>query len=112
MFASPAEAIPNHLCSDWITANWAYHSGPPVPSLFTFNIPANAITKLMGISVEKRKNKNSRHQTGVGRSAVTDYSLGIERSAAILKLSAWGARELVAKTEICIYSNCELVAAI
>jgi predicted Rossmann fold flavoprotein len=63
----------------------------PVPSLFTFNIPGNTITKLMGISVENTKVKiaGSKLETG-GPLLITHWGLS---GPAILKLSAWGARE-------------------
>jgi predicted Rossmann fold flavoprotein len=67
----------------------------PVPSLFTFNMPGNAITKLMGISVEKVKVKiaGTKLETE-GPILITHWGLS---GPAILKLSAWGARELAAK---------------
>ena len=63
----------------------------PVPSLFTFNIPGNSITKLMGISVENVRVKiaGSKLETS-GPILITHWGLS---GPAILKLSAWGARE-------------------
>ena len=63
----------------------------PVPSLFTFNIPGNSITKLMGISVDNVKVKiaGSKLESG-GPILITHWGLS---GPAILKLSAWGARE-------------------
>ena len=37
---------------DWLIKS-DHHIEEPVPSLFTFNMPGNAITALMGVSVEK-----------------------------------------------------------
>ena len=66
----------------------------PVPSLFTFNMPGNAITQLMGISVETAKVKiaGTKLETS-GPLLITHWGLS---GPAVLKLSAWGARELAA----------------
>ncbi len=64
----------------------------PVPSLFTFNIPGHPITKLMGITVENVRVKivsSKLEQTGP--LLITHWGLS---GPAILKLSAWGAKEL------------------
>jgi predicted Rossmann fold flavoprotein len=64
----------------------------PVPSLFTFNIPNNDITSLMGVSVEKATVKiQSTKLLQTGPLLITHWGLS---GPAILKLSAWGAREL------------------
>lgn len=70
-----------------------------VPSLFTFNLPAgqsritgHPITKLMGVSVEKARVKitgTKLEQTGPV--LITHWGVS---GPAILKLSAWGARQL------------------
>ena len=67
----------------------------PVPSLFTFNIPGNPIQALMGVSVEKAKVKviGSKLEDE-GPLLITHWGLS---GPAILKLSAWGARELAEK---------------
>ena len=64
----------------------------PVPSLFTFNLPKHPITKLMGVSVEKAKVKiqNSKLEEE-GPLLITHWGLS---GPAVLRLSAWGAREL------------------
>jgi predicted Rossmann fold flavoprotein len=64
----------------------------PVPSLYTFNLPAHPITKLMGVSVEdvKVKIQGSKLEQQ-GPLLITHWGLS---GPAILKLSAWGAREL------------------
>jgi predicted Rossmann fold flavoprotein len=67
----------------------------PVPSLFTFNIPQNPITSLMGISVENATVKiagTKLQQTGP--LLITHWGLS---GPAVLKLSAWAARELAEK---------------
>ncbi|HQV59131.1 MAG: NAD(P)/FAD-dependent oxidoreductase [Chitinophagaceae bacterium] len=66
----------------------------PLPSLFTFNIPGHPITKLMGITVENVRVKivsSKLEQTGP--LLITHWGLS---GPAILKLSAWGAKELSA----------------
>lgn len=76
--------------------DWLKHLGhiieEPVPSLFTFNMPSHPITKLMGISVENVivKIRGSKLQEQ-GPLLITHWGLS---GPAILKLSAWGAREL------------------
>ena len=67
----------------------------PVPSLFTFNIPANTITELMGISLENVSVKiaGTKLQES-GPLLITHWGLS---GPAVLKLSAWGARELAIK---------------
>ena len=67
----------------------------PVPSLFTFNLPNHPITKLMGVSVEKSKIKiqNSKLEEK-GPILITHWGLS---GPAVLRLSAWGARELKIK---------------
>jgi predicted Rossmann fold flavoprotein len=64
----------------------------PVPSLFTFNLPNHPITKLMGVSVEKTKVKiiNSKLEEE-GPLLITHWGLS---GPSVLRLSAWGAREL------------------
>lgn len=65
----------------------------PVPSLFTFNLPANhPITKLMGVSVEKARIKIiGTKLEQQGPLLITHWGFS---GPAVLKLSAWGAREL------------------
>ncbi len=76
--------------------NWLLHLGHtienPVPSLFTFNIPENKITELMGVSVESASVKvlGSKLQE-TGPLLITHWGLS---GPAILRLSAWGARQL------------------
>jgi len=67
----------------------------PVPSLFTFNLPKHPIIKLMGVSVEKTKIKiqNSKLEEE-GPLLITHWGLS---GPAVLRLSAWGAREIKTK---------------
>ena len=78
---------------DWLTKLAIHRS--PVPSLFTFNIPKNSITDLMGISVENVTVKiaGTKLQES-GPLLITHWGLS---GPAVLKLSAWGARELAQK---------------
>lgn len=64
----------------------------PVPSLFTFNIPGDPITDLMGVSVPFAKVKiaNTKIESE-GPLMITHWGLS---GPAILKASAWGARQL------------------
>lgn len=67
----------------------------PVPSLFTFNIPGNLITKLMGVSVASASVKIVGSKlSDEGPLLITHWGMS---GPAILKLSAWGARELADK---------------
>jgi predicted Rossmann fold flavoprotein len=67
----------------------------PVPSLFTFNMPGNPINGLMGITVEKVQVKIMGSKLAEeGPLLITHWGMS---GPAILKLSAWGARELAAK---------------
>jgi predicted Rossmann fold flavoprotein len=67
----------------------------PVPSLFTFNMPGNSITKLMGVSVEKARVKVPGSKLAEqGPLLITHWGMS---GPVILRLSAWGARELAEK---------------
>jgi predicted Rossmann fold flavoprotein len=76
----------------------------PVPSLFTFNMPGHPITKLMGVSVENARVKitgTKLEQTGP--LLITHWGLS---GPAILRLSAWGARELaICNWQFAIFVN-------
>jgi predicted Rossmann fold flavoprotein len=64
----------------------------PVPSLFTFNLPKHPVTQLMGVSVEKARVKISGTKLEqTGPVLITHWGLS---GPAVLKLSAWAAREL------------------
>jgi predicted Rossmann fold flavoprotein len=68
---------------------------PPVPSLFTFNMPGNPISELMGVSVENAtvKIESTSIETN-GPLLITHWGMS---GPAVLKASAWGARELAEK---------------
>ncbi len=82
----------NHF--DWIT-KLGHTIEEPVPSLFTFNTPNNPITALMGLSVKDVHVKivGSKLEER-GPLLITHWG---QSGPAVLKLSAWGARELFAK---------------
>jgi predicted Rossmann fold flavoprotein len=64
----------------------------PVPSLFTFNMPGNAITQLMGVSVPEAAIKIvGSNLSAKGPLLITHWGLS---GPAVLRLSAWGARQL------------------
>jgi len=79
--------------------NWIESLGhtiqPPVPSLFTFNMPQHPITRLMGISVPlvTVKIAGTKWQES-GPLLITHWGLS---GPAVLKLSAWAARDLYHK---------------
>jgi predicted Rossmann fold flavoprotein len=78
---------------------WIRESGhlieEPVPSLFTFNMPGNGITTLMGITVPDAQVKiTGTALKETGPLLVTHWGMS---GPAILKLSAWGARILKEK---------------
>jgi predicted Rossmann fold flavoprotein len=82
---------PKSSMFSWLTAT-GHTIEVPVPSLFTFNMPGNAITQLMGISVENARVKiaGSKLETN-GPLLITHWGMS---GPAVLKLSAWGARLL------------------
>lgn len=83
--------FPKQSQYDWIV-KLGHSIENPVPSLFTFNIPDNKITSLMGITVQHVvvKIAGTKLQQN-GPLLITHWGLS---GPAILKLSAWGAREL------------------
>lgn len=76
---------------DWLK-NLGHSIEEPVPSLFTFNIPADPVKELMGISVENVIVKiNGTRFSQQGAILITHWGLS---GPAILKLSSFAAREL------------------
>src|SRR5258708_7923270 len=66
----------------------------PVPSLFTFNMPGELITKLMGVAVPEVQVKIVGSKLiERGPLLITHWGLS---GPVVLRLSAWGARELAA----------------
>ncbi|MBO9634826.1 MAG: NAD(P)/FAD-dependent oxidoreductase [Chitinophagaceae bacterium] len=79
--------------------NWLQQLGhsieEPVPSLFTFNMPGNPIADLMGVSVPDAQVRITGSKlVSSGPLLITHWGMS---GPAILKLSAWGARELAEK---------------
>lgn len=67
----------------------------PVPSLFTFNMPGNPIVELMGVSVPQVQVRITGSKlSSEGPLLITHWGMS---GPAILRLSAWGARELAEK---------------
>jgi predicted Rossmann fold flavoprotein len=65
---------------------------PPIPSLFTFNMPNEPIRELMGIVVEEAVVRiEGQKLLGKGPLLITHWGMS---GPAILQLSAWGARIL------------------
>lgn len=79
---------------DWLTTT-GHTIATPVPSLFTFNMPGNPITSLMGVSVERAivKVVGTKLQEE-GPLLITHWGMS---GPVILRTSAWGARELADK---------------
>jgi len=76
---------------DWL-ADLGHKIAEPVPSLFTFNMPAEKITELMGVVVEKTLvSIQSTKLKADGPLLITHWGMS---GPAILKLSAFGARIL------------------
>ncbi|MFI5149604.1 MAG: NAD(P)/FAD-dependent oxidoreductase [Bacteroidia bacterium] len=64
----------------------------PVPSLFTFNVPGNDLHNLMGLSVpDARISIENLNRISSGPLLITHWGFS---GPAILKLSAWAARDL------------------
>ncbi len=67
---------------------------PPVPSLFTFNIKDPRIKELMGVSAFATVKVQNSKFSASGPLLITHWGMS---GPGILRLSAWGARELFAK---------------
>jgi predicted Rossmann fold flavoprotein len=84
---------PKSAMFDWIR-RLGHTVEEPVPSLFTFNMPGDAITKLMGVSVAMAQVRIAGSSlVEKGPLLITHWGLS---GPAVLRLSAWGARELAA----------------
>lgn len=84
---------PKATMFDWIKA-LGHTIENPVPSLFTFNLPGNEITSLMGVAVPDANIKVIGSKLSQkGPVLITHWGLS---GPAVLKLSAWGAREFEA----------------
>lgn len=77
----------------WLQAT-AHGIEEPVPSLFTFNMPGNLITSLMGVVAQNVQVKIMGTKfIEQGPLLITHWGMS---GPAVLKLSAWGAKELAA----------------
>jgi predicted Rossmann fold flavoprotein len=86
---------PKSSMFDWLKAI-GHSIEEPVPSLFTFNLPNNPITKLMGVSVAAAKVKIIGSKLSEqGPVLITHWGLS---GPAVLRLSAWGAREFAVQS--------------
>jgi len=82
---------PKSAMFDWLSA-LGHTIETPVPSLFTFNMPGNKISALMGLSVPMATVKiMGTKLIEKGPLLITHWGMS---GPAILKLSAWGARTL------------------
>lgn len=76
---------------DWLQGT-GHTLVPPVPSLFTFNLPDHPITALMGVAVaDARVILPAQKHEQRGPLLITHWGLS---GPAVLKASAWAAREL------------------
>ncbi|PSL46427.1 hypothetical protein CLV51_103405 [Chitinophaga niastensis] len=64
---------------------------PPAPSLFTFNMPGNPVTSLMGVATDAQVKVAGTKLQEQGPLLITHWGMS---GPAVLRLSAWGAREL------------------
>jgi predicted Rossmann fold flavoprotein len=86
--------FPKSAQFDWLK-QLGHHIEEPVPSLFTFNMPGNDITALMGVAVERAEVKIVGNKlSAAGPLLITHWGMS---GPAVLKLSAIGARELAAR---------------
>lgn len=86
--------FPKASMFDWLKST-GHSFAAPVPSLFTFNLPQHPVTKLMGISVTDAAVKiTGSRLLQQGPVLITHWGLS---GPAVLKLSAYAARELAEK---------------
>lgn len=82
---------PKSSMFDWLRAI-GHTIEEPVPSLFTFNVPHHPITALMGVSVpDARVRISGSKLEQTGPVLITHWGFS---GPAILRTSAWGARDL------------------
>lgn len=89
-----AGGYPKKESYQWLT-DLKHTIEEPVPSLFTFNLPKNSITELMGVVVPEVVVKISGTKiSSSGPLLITHWGMS---GPAVLKCSAWAARELANK---------------
>ncbi len=82
---------PKSIMFDWLR-KLGHTIAEPVPSLFTCNMPGNPVTQLMGVAVERAGVKVAGTKLAEeGPLLITHWGMS---GPAILRLSAWGARQL------------------
>lgn len=82
---------PKSSMFDWLSA-LGHTIEDPVPSLFTFNMPGNPITALMGLSVDNATVKVAGTKlVQQGPLLITHWGMS---GPVVLRVSAWGARQL------------------
>ncbi|TDN37975.1 NAD(P)/FAD-dependent oxidoreductase [Hymenobacter sp. UV11] len=82
---------PKSAAYDWLRA-LGHSIAEPVPSLFTFNVPASPLRELPGVSVQLARVVLAGEKLQYeGPLLVTHWGVS---GPAVLKLSAWGARRL------------------
>ncbi|HTQ26507.1 MAG TPA: NAD(P)/FAD-dependent oxidoreductase [Puia sp.] len=85
---------PKSSMFDWIR-ELGHTIEPPVPSLFTFNMPGHPVTKLMGVSVpDVLVNIRDTGLSERGPLLITHWGMS---GPVVLRLSAWGAREMASR---------------
>ena len=83
--------LPKSEGYDWLRA-LGHSVVEPVPSLFTFNVPASPLKELMGVSVPHTRVVLAGEKLDYeGPLLITHWGIS---GPAVLKLSAWGARRL------------------
>ncbi len=84
---------------DWLE-EFGHQISPPVPSLFTFNMPAEPIKELMGVVVEHATVRiRGTKLRGDGPLLITHWGMS---GPAVLKLSSFGARILSELSYQCV----------
>lgn len=82
--------FPKTIAYDWLKET-GHTIVPPVPSLFTFNIPTHPLNELMGIAVQANVKLKGTKWQQQGAVLITHWGLS---GPAVLKLSAFAARML------------------
>ena len=85
-----AGGYPKSASYDWLRS-LGVEIIPPVPSLFTFNIPKTNITKLMGVVAHAAIRIKGLKYLEHGPLLITHWGMS---GPAVLKLSSWAARDL------------------
>ncbi|WP_416438243.1 NAD(P)/FAD-dependent oxidoreductase [Phnomibacter sp. MR] len=75
----------------WLQQATGHTVVPPVPSLFTFNLPKHPITKLMGVATPAKVRITGFKEESEGPLLITHWGLS---GPAVLRMSAFAARHL------------------